>query len=291
VPDVVELFAGPGGLSEGLRAALGDLDVLAVENDADAVATARAAGHPRVKADVAHYPMRHGRGCDGVAAAPPCQSFSMGGLRLREADPRGRLVHEPLRWALELRPRWVVLEQVPEVLPIWRRHLRALVDAGYRGWCGVVNAVDYSTPQDRRRAVLLARRDGRPVGPPVRHLARISAAAALGWRPADQFGLPRRADPGRHAVEWNGQLYRERDLRRASQPSHTVTGKARSWQRWTRDAQGRPVVVPVELAEVSVLQGFRADYPWRGLRSNRFQALANATPPPLARALVARATR
>lgn len=227
----MELFAGAGGLSEGLRAALGLLDVLALDNDGDAVATARAAGHLRVEADVTRFPLRHGHGCEGLAAA------------------------------------------------------------GYRGWCGVVNAVDYSTPQDRPRAVLLARRDGRPVGPPPRHLVRVSAAAALGWRPADQFGLPRRADPGQHAVEWNGQLYRERDLRRASQPSHTVTGKARSWQRWTRDAHGRPVVVPVELAEASVLQGFRADYPWRGSRSQRFQVLANATPPPLARALVRHVTR
>jgi len=47
----------------------------------------------------------------------------------------------------------------------------------------------------------------------------------------------------------------------------------------------------VVAASLKKKQGFRADYPWRGLRSNRFQALANATPPPLARALVARATR
>ncbi len=51
-PLIVDLFAGPGGWDEGL-AALGRRDVVGVEWDEAACLTAEAAGHRRVRADVA----------------------------------------------------------------------------------------------------------------------------------------------------------------------------------------------------------------------------------------------
>lgn len=49
---IVDLFAGPGGWDEGLRM-LGIHDVLGVEWEPNACATAEAAGHRRLQADVA----------------------------------------------------------------------------------------------------------------------------------------------------------------------------------------------------------------------------------------------
>jgi DNA (cytosine-5)-methyltransferase 1 len=51
MPTYLDLFAGPGGWDEGIR----DLGIcpLGIEWDAAACATARAAGHRRLQADVA----------------------------------------------------------------------------------------------------------------------------------------------------------------------------------------------------------------------------------------------
>ncbi|WP_052762074.1 DNA cytosine methyltransferase [Jiangella alkaliphila] len=78
---VVELFAGPGGWSEGLRS-LDVADVVGIDNDPDACATATAAGHRRVCADVSVLdPFQFGR-VRGVVASPPCTTFSSAGSGL-----------------------------------------------------------------------------------------------------------------------------------------------------------------------------------------------------------------
>lgn len=77
------------------------------------------------------------------------------------------LVVQPARWVLAIRPRWVALEQVPAVAPLWR-HLAALLrELGYAAWSGVLSAEEYGVPQTRKRAILIARNDGVPVGPPT----------------------------------------------------------------------------------------------------------------------------
>lgn len=86
---VIELFAGPGGVSEGL-ALLGikRQQAVGVEYEADACATAEAAGHRRLKADVTtltpakvaafYFPSTQGV-ITGIHGSPPCPGFSMAG--------------------------------------------------------------------------------------------------------------------------------------------------------------------------------------------------------------------
>lgn len=76
------------------------------------------------------------------------------------------LVLQPIRWVVACRPRWVALEQVPQVAPLWRHLAMLLREHGYRAWSGVLSAEEYGVPQTRKRAILMARRDGLPVGPP-----------------------------------------------------------------------------------------------------------------------------
>ncbi|HEY2763370.1 MAG TPA: DNA cytosine methyltransferase [Pseudonocardiaceae bacterium] len=75
--DVLELFASCGGASEGLR--ILDLDHLGVEIDPAAAATATAAGHRRVVADVSKLAAALFGGILGLWASPPCTTFSSSG--------------------------------------------------------------------------------------------------------------------------------------------------------------------------------------------------------------------
>src|SRR5690606_26273861 len=131
---IVDLYAGPGGWSEGLRA-LGLVDI-GWEIDEAACATRAAAGHQTIRADVATWPLDQlvGR-VDGIIASPPCQACSTAGKgtgrevldELVDAVARGdwgwshdddrvRHVLEVGRWVETIRPRWVACEQVPPVL-------------------------------------------------------------------------------------------------------------------------------------------------------------------------------
>jgi DNA (cytosine-5)-methyltransferase 1 len=76
---VVDLFAGAGGWDEGLRA-LGLTDVVGLEWNKDACATAEAAGHRRIQADIARISTeRFVATMVGLTASPPCTKFSPAG--------------------------------------------------------------------------------------------------------------------------------------------------------------------------------------------------------------------
>ena len=147
---------------------------------------------------------------------------------------------QPARYVAACRPRWIAMEQVPAVLPLWRHYARALEGHGYRCWAGLLNAADFGVPQTRTRAFLLAHRDRQPHPPEPTHgrspapslfgqLAPwVSMAEALGWtdpdRLAGRVGFGRRDDRGD-----SPDGLRERDFRPSAEPALVLTEKARSW--------------------------------------------------------------
>lgn len=169
-----------------------------IEWDEAACATRAAAGHQTIQADVAALDPAE-FSCWGFIGSPPCQGFSAAGKghgrkdtdiilecarllaegvdRRSELAPachdaRSLLVTEPVRWVRALRPRWVALEQVPSVLPLWEEFGFHFATWGYSVWTGKVHAEQYGVPQTRQRALLLASLD-HEVGEPT-HTPSVS---------------------------------------------------------------------------------------------------------------------
>ena len=168
-PRSLDLFAGAGGFSLGLAWAGYRIDA-AVESDPDAAAT-YALNHPgatviaedirRVYPSTLRERLQLDRGeLALLAAAPPCQGFSSLGSR-RAGDARNDLALEVLRFTEELRPRAVVIENVPRFLrhPHCTELLARLQSCGYGAATRLVDAAACGVPQRRRSMILVALRD------------------------------------------------------------------------------------------------------------------------------------
>lgn len=173
-PTAIDLFCGAGGLTVGLKRAR--FRVLAgVELDPLAAATYRD-NHPRVQVwerDIRRLPVaeicrklgiRPGS-LDLLAGCPPCQGFST--IRTRNAgrpaaDDRNDLVFEFGRLARGLRPKAIMLENVPGLASDSRfaELCETLEALGYTVRHRVRNAADFGLPQRRKRLILLAGRRG-----------------------------------------------------------------------------------------------------------------------------------
>lgn len=178
----IDLFAGCGGLTSGLRAA--GFDVLAaIEKDTDAAET-YSANHPDValyEKDIRRVPARSfledlgltKGSLDLVAGCPPCQGFTRLTERRRRKDPRNELIREYLRFVRVLRPRACMLENVPGLLTRGRRLFEDLCGgleaAGYVINYDVLQLADYGVPQFRKRLVMLAGFGQRIEIPPATH--------------------------------------------------------------------------------------------------------------------------
>jgi DNA (cytosine-5)-methyltransferase 1 len=169
-PKAIDLFSGCGGLTLGLKQA-GFRVIGAVENSELAVKTYKA-NHRRVRVwhkdirKVSVAEVRRGlklkpRELDLLAGCPPCQGFStittLNGNK-RNRDDRNDLVFEFMRFVRGLKPKAIMLENVPRLGKNRRlkKMLAELRRLGYECTPGVLNAADYGVPQRRRRFILLA---------------------------------------------------------------------------------------------------------------------------------------
>ena len=102
---------------------------------------------------------------DVLVACPPCTGFSGKQARNHSGDdPRNHLLARTAKFLRELRPRYFVMENVPQVLsPVHRHHWstveRELQKLSYTTWHSVLDLHDLGLPQRRRRFLMIAARD------------------------------------------------------------------------------------------------------------------------------------
>lgn len=207
---IVDNFAGGGGASTGIELACGRPVTIAINHDPDAILLHRT-NHPYTEHlqasvwDVDPKEVCRGRKVGLAWFSPDCKHFSKAkGAALVDRNIRG-LAWIVLRWAGTVRPDVILLENVEEFVtwgpvrkgkPVkrkagqtfakWKRQLQAL---GYVVDHRVLVAADFGTPTSRKRFVLVARCDGKPIVWPKRtHAPRNSPEVQAGklqpWRSA-----------------------------------------------------------------------------------------------------------
>lgn len=172
----VDVFAGAGGASVGLRQA-GFYHELCVEWDEDAANTLVAAGFPGVCGDVRDLSLYEGVDrIDLLWASPPCQAFSTAGDRKGALDDRNGWP-----WTLDIidhfkergiGPGYVICENVPGLTYhsgdctgdankcpgcYWESWIIPEFEKRFE-WVGhmMLDAADFGVPQHRRRVFLVA---------------------------------------------------------------------------------------------------------------------------------------
>lgn len=179
---VADLFSGCGGLSIGLSEAARALQLrvehqLAVDIDAKSLSTfARNLGATRLHEGPVEElidgkpgsPLtsserllrREIGNVDVLIGGPPCQGNSALNNHTRHADPKNELYLVMARFCEVMRPKHVIIENVPGVLSdrrkVAQRTWRVLEDLGYHVSSGTINAADLGVAQLRKRNITLA---------------------------------------------------------------------------------------------------------------------------------------
>jgi len=347
---IVDLFAGCGGLTLGVAEAARSLGLgtdvrLAVDTDVDAAAVYKAnlpeanfktvgveelfdgklgavptALERRLKREVGKV--------DVLVGGPPCQGHSDLNNYTRRDDPRNALYARMARAIEVLRPRLVLIENVPTVTRDVEKVVDITIEALRRAHYAVADAVvDISrlgAPQTRRRHVVLAsRRANIPVNEIVRTVELRCAdhpKRTVDWAIRDLETIRSRGEfdspSASHAknvrrIAW---LFRNRrfDLPNSKRPKCHKSGHSYNSMygrlRWNKPAQtvtsgfgsmgqgryvhpsDRRTLTPHEAARLQMLPDFW-EFGAVTKRSSLAQLIGNAVPPVLASALLEPALR
>ena len=202
---IVDNFAGGGGASTGIELATGRPVTIAINHDPAAILMHKT-NHPYTRHlqasvwDVDPVEVCAGRPVGLAWFSPDCKHFSKAkGAALVDRNIRG-LAWIVLRWAGTVRPRVIILENVEEFQtwgpvrkgkPIkakagqtfqrWKSQLAAL---GYKIEHRELVAADYGAPTTRKRFVLIARCDGRPIAWPKPTHSKEGTDGLKRWRSA-----------------------------------------------------------------------------------------------------------
>lgn len=167
---VLELFAGIGACSKALeRLGIEHEIVDAVEIDKYAIKSFNAIhGTSFEPQDIREWDKDIQ--VDLVMHGSPCQDFSVAGKNAggdKGSGTRSSLMYETLRIVEKLQPKYVIWENVKNLLSKKHRHnfdayIKAMHDLGYYSYWQVLNAKDYGVPQNRERVFTVSIAAGFP---------------------------------------------------------------------------------------------------------------------------------
>lgn len=185
---IVDNFAGGGGASTGIELATGRVVDIAINHDINAIRMHKA-NHPYTK----HYcesvwevdpeKICEGRPVGLMWLSPDCKHFSRAkGGKPVDKNVRG-LAWIAVKWGRKVKPRVIILENVPEFATwgrldksgrpdpkytgeTFRKFVRHLQKLGYEVKWKEIKCCDIGAPTIRKRFVMVARCDGKPIAFP-----------------------------------------------------------------------------------------------------------------------------
>jgi DNA (cytosine-5)-methyltransferase 1 len=303
----IDLFAGCGGLSLGLKEA-GLTTICAVEID-PTIRQTYSLHSPDVallgdinEVDFTNFYDK----VDIVYGGPPCQSFSVGG-KLLSADDSRNGIPSFIRAVREINPKAFLMENVPGLLVgkrqiYFQEVLNDLRSLGFNVFWQVLDATNFLVPQKRKRLFVVGLKQGIFVFPTKQGQVTVNDVL-----PEYQIGLPtkvkivyaknpilRRSVFAGHLFNGSGQpidrhgfcntivassggnrthFFCDIEDLRAYHASLWAGGKPRSGEM-----AGRRLTV----LESQILQTFPEDMIFCGSRSLQYHQIGNAVPPKLA---------
>lgn len=161
---VLELFSGIGACSKALERLGIDHEIVdSVEIDKYAVKSFNAIhGTNFEPQDIKEW--NKDIEADLIMHGSPCQDFSVAGKGAggdKDSGTRSSLMYETLRIVEKLKPKYVIWENVKNLLSKKHRHnfdayLEAMEKLGYKSYYKVLNAKDYGIPQNRERVFTIS---------------------------------------------------------------------------------------------------------------------------------------
>lgn len=205
---IVDNFAGGGGASTGIEIATGMAVAIAINHDPAAILMHKT-NHPYTEHlqasvwDVDPKTVCRGRPVGLAWFSPDCKHFSKAkGAALVDRKIRG-LAWITLRWAAEVRPRVIILENVEEFQtwgpvrkgkPVkklagttFQRFISQLEALGYTVEFRELVAADFGAPTSRKRFYMIARCDGKPIVWPKPTHSKTGEDGLPKWRCAAEI--------------------------------------------------------------------------------------------------------
>lgn len=244
----------------------------------------------------------------------PCQGFSAHRKKdHRGPDARNTLVGRFAEIAVEMNPKLIIMENVPDLLAKkhwvhYKAFKETVEEAGYHIAVKILNMADYGTPQARFRTVLLASKDFIPTLPePVYSPAQYRTVRdAIGDLPELEAGGKDPIDPmhitskhrketinilkqvpkdggnrpkgvGPQCLDKVDGFYDVYGRLAWDKPAVTITARCRtpSCGRFVHPEQNRGLSV----REAALLQGFPKDFYFEGPFDDKYKQVGNAVSP------------
>jgi DNA (cytosine-5)-methyltransferase 1 len=167
---ILELFAGIGAASKALTNLGIEHEIVdAVEIDKYAIKSFNAIhGTNFEPQDITKWDKDIE--CDLIVHGSPCQDFSIAGKQAggdKDSGTRSSLMYETLRIVEKLKPKYVIWENVKNLLSAMHRpnfdaYQKAMEELGYENYYQVLNAKNYGVPQNRERVFTVSIRKDYP---------------------------------------------------------------------------------------------------------------------------------